>query len=65
MAQNLERIYVDPEFKKLLRVGAALKGKNIAEFTRELKGIDGLSEVLKQMKEKSKKQEKRLCYDFP
>jgi hypothetical protein len=49
MKENPDRLYVHPDFKRMMAIEAAKKGKSIIEFSHEIVSND---DPLKQLKEK-------------
>lgn len=57
-----ERIWVYPEFKKILKINAVSKGKSIIQYTEDIaKESDPLEKLKRELDEKYKKK----SFDFP
>jgi hypothetical protein len=61
--QNPERVYIHPEFKKVLKIEAAKEGKSILEFTRDIMNRQQLHNIIKHFRKEHKGDEGG--FDFP
>ena len=63
---NPDRIYVYPEFKKIIKMEAASKGKDIIEYTKEIvENKTSIEEIMQDWNRKFKRVENKRGFDFP
>lgn len=62
LKQNPERIYIHPEFKKILKIEASKQGKSIIEFTKDVVDKRSIDNLIKNFRKQHKGDE---GFDFP
>ena len=63
MKQNPERIWVYPEFKRLLKIKAATENLDIVQYTKQLSSNDNFEKEVEEMKQRYRR--RPLGFDFP
>lgn len=65
MKENLDRLYVHPEFKRLVQIEAASKGKSVLQYTHDVvTQKNPLDEIAADWNKKWKRPEKPRGFDF-
>ena len=66
MKENAVRVYVYPQFKKILAIEAASRGKSIIQFTAEtVLRKEPIKEMIEEWDKKWKKNVQKKGFDFP